>query len=256
MKLKTLTWNIGGGKVLEEGADPTRLASYTVDGLSDIIATLRAENPDIITLQETQRKAGYDQVKLIAEALGYAYVHDSTSDSHIDTDCQLGHAILTRHTISSHTTGFFYNPKLQIAWEDGSTATSFDKGYSTCQLLIYDTPVTVTTLHLIPFRRFDLALDTELAKTILKNVEDTVRVTDKFWLIQGDFNIDSPTVQHYLPGIFDSATTEVELTAPTTPKNHSYDHIIARRGTILSHRIISDVRTDHYPVVAEIEITT
>jgi hypothetical protein len=28
MELKTLTWNIGGGKLLRDGADPLRIASY------------------------------------------------------------------------------------------------------------------------------------------------------------------------------------------------------------------------------------
>jgi hypothetical protein len=45
MILKTMQWNIGGGKLLLEGADPTLLKSYTQDGLDEIIEVIRAQDP-------------------------------------------------------------------------------------------------------------------------------------------------------------------------------------------------------------------
>ena len=127
MELKTLTWNIGGGKLLKDGADPLRIASYAEDGLDAIAGLLKSEEPDVITLQETQRKEGYDQVELIAGSLGYEHhFHDSTSESHIDTDCRLGHCVISRYPISQHRIGLFENPNTQVTWEDGSTATTHD----------------------------------------------------------------------------------------------------------------------------------
>ena len=32
MELKALTWNIGGGKLLQDGANPLRIASYAEKG--------------------------------------------------------------------------------------------------------------------------------------------------------------------------------------------------------------------------------
>jgi endonuclease/exonuclease/phosphatase family metal-dependent hydrolase len=253
MRIKTLTWNIGGGKLLDEGSDPTRLASYSKDGLHEIIELLKVENPDVITLQETQKNDTNDQVQTIADALGYSYIHDSTSQSHIDTDSQLGHAILTRYEITDHTRGFFTNPEVEIEWEDGSTATSFDKGYSTCTLDVKGRPLTVTTLHLIPFKRFEIDIPSEQSKTILQDVEAKITGDHSPWLIQGDFNIDSNLLKEYLPRLFDVHTQEILLQEPTTPKDRKYDHIICRSGNILEHRVISNVLTDHYPVVAEIE---
>jgi hypothetical protein len=40
MELKTLTWNIGGGKLLQDGADPLRIASCAENSL-DAIAIYR-----------------------------------------------------------------------------------------------------------------------------------------------------------------------------------------------------------------------
>jgi exonuclease III len=59
MELKTLTWNIGGGKLLQDGADPPCIASYSENGLDAIAGLLESEEPDVIALQETQRKEGH-----------------------------------------------------------------------------------------------------------------------------------------------------------------------------------------------------
>jgi exonuclease III len=127
MELKTLTWNIGGGKLLQDGADQLRTASYAENGLDAIAGLLKSEEPDVIALQETQRKEGYDQVELIASSLGYEhYFHDSTSKSHIDTDCRLGHCVISKYPISQHRFGLFENPNARVTWEDGSTATTHD----------------------------------------------------------------------------------------------------------------------------------
>jgi hypothetical protein len=131
MELKTFTWNIGGGKLLQDGADPLRIASHTENGLDAIAGLLESEGPDVIALQETQRKEGYDQAELIASSLGYEhYFHDSTSESHIDTDCRLGHCVISKYPISQHRFWLFENPNAQVTREDGSTATTHDKGFS------------------------------------------------------------------------------------------------------------------------------
>lgn len=76
-ELKTIQWNIGGAKLCREGANPEKLASYTVDGLDTIIELMRSHNPDIITLQETHAHGKYCQPQIIAEALGFkGWVND------------------------------------------------------------------------------------------------------------------------------------------------------------------------------------
>lgn len=255
MKIKTVTWNIGGAKLVQEDADHTLLASYSVEGIDQIIDWLRNENPDIITLQETQKNDNNDQVATIAQKLGYKYFyHDSTSKSHIDTDHNLGHAIISRYPLSDHTTGFFDNPNFEVVWEDGSIARSFDKGYSTCRAAIDGTNISFTTLHLVPFRRFNVEMGTEAASKILNNVEELLSAPTDKWIIQGDFNIDSGNLVDYLPKLFEQGFSEVNITEPTTPKGHKYDHILYRHVDLLNVRIDAKVLTDHFPVVAEFEI--
>ena len=255
MKIKTVTWNVGGAKLLQEDADHTLLASYSVEGIDKIVDWLRKESPDIITLQETQKNDENDQVATIAQKMGYEYFyHDSTSESHIDKGYSLGHAIISRYPLSDHETGFFNNPNVEVEWEDGSIAKSFDKGFSTCRASIGDVGLSLTTLHLIPFRRFNIEMDSELASTILDNIQESLSARTEKWIIQGDFNIDSNSLASYLPKLFSQGFSEVDISEPTTPKGHKYDHILYRHVNLLNYRIDPDVLTDHFPVIVELEI--
>ena len=255
MELKTLTWNIGGGKLLQDGADPLRVVSYAENGLDAIAGLLESEKPDVIALQETQQKEGYDQVALIAGCLGYEhYFHDSTSDSHIDTDCRIGHCVISRYPISQHRFGLFENPNAQVTAEDGSTATTHDKGFSSCTVSVGGTQIEVTTLHLIPFRMFKIELESRTAQGILQDVAGKLVPAREKALIQGDFNIDRPGVQPYLRQLLvREGLAEVAIDEPTTPGGRRLDHILYRELALKSKRIGAGVRTDHYPVIATFE---
>ena len=254
MKLKTITWNIGGGKLLVKGSDYSRLDSYSIDGLDDIIKWLKQENADLITLQETQKNKNIDQVQKIATELGFNYIHDSMSDSHIDEGFQLGNAILSHYQIKNHKTGFFYNPKVITKWEDGSIATSFDKGFSTCEIEVGIRKVKIISTHLIPFRRFKINLESDIAKKILEDVQTKINNFSEITILQGDFNIDNQSIEKYLPKLFENGLEEVIQNEPTTPKGRKYDHILYRGMTLRGTRVNSTARTDHFPVIAEFEI--
>jgi len=254
MRIKTVTWNIGGGKLLQPGTNPTLLSSYSNEGIDEIVSWLKRESPDVITLQETQKKDKNDQAEYITKQLGYGYYfHDSTSDSHIDEGHKLGHAIISRYPLASHKTGFFINPKVKVEWEDGSIATSFDKGYTNCAMTIEGSVVLITTLHLIPFRRFDIAIDSDLAASIMRNVCNELDISFERGIIQGDFNIDSKTLRSYMPRLFKSGMNEIPLSSPTTPKGRKYDHVLFKGLKLVKSRVDSSVLTDHFPVVCEFD---
>lgn len=256
MILKTLTWNIGGGKLLQEGADPSLMASYTVDGLASVIDVIKHANPDIIALQETQKSTEIDQIKTIAEALGFSYyVHDTTSTSHLDVGSELGHGIISRFPITLHETGFFYNPNLNVTWEDGSIATTFDKGFTNCLIDLGNIQIQASTLHLTPFKRFNIALDSEIGKRMLADVEDKVATSSQLYLLQGDFNINSKSLQDHLPRMFEDGVYEVITNEPTTPKDNTYDHVLFKGMQNTSYSVNTNVLTDHYPIAATFEIS-
>ena len=72
--------------------------------------------------------------------------------------------MISKYPISQHRFGLFENPNAQVTWEDGSTATTHDKGFSSCAVSIGDTQIEVITLHLIPFRMFKIELESRTAE--------------------------------------------------------------------------------------------
>ncbi len=254
MEIKTVQWNIGGGKLLHESSDPALISSYNVDGLETIIHFLRSWRPDIITLQETHQSDVSSQPKVIAEALGYeGWINDVTSNSHIEDRQKLGHGIVSRFPILNHSFELFTNPHFKTIWEDGTTATSFDKGITGCVVRLDDgTKMYVQTLHLVPFRRFNIDPSSEKARPILWETEVKIGQSNiSRRLVQGDFNLDSPSLKPFLPSLFEQGLDEVVQEASTTPKDRRLDHVLFAGMKLVESVVVSDVLTDHYPIVTK-----
>jgi len=248
MKIKTITWNIGGGKHLNDGDDPLLMASYSIDAVAEIAKWLKSENPDIITIQEAQGDDNTNQVEELAKLIGYDfYFFDATSSSHIDEGKRLGNGVISKYPIENHRTGLFLNPNIETTLQ-GRHAVSHDKGYGTCIINIADQKISVTTLHLLPFRAFGIELDSEMGKTILNSVETCIMPSRLTALIQGDFNIDSEQLASILPTLLTGNMDEILLNEPTTPAGRRYDHVLYKGLMLENMKVDANVKTDHYPV--------
>lgn len=254
MELKTVQWNIGGGKLLDADANPT-LSSYTIDGLEAIVEFLKQQQPDIVTLQETHTSDGYSQAGLIAEALGYAnWLNDEYAASHIETGKRLGQAIISRFPIENHDFDWFNNPGITVIQEDGTTVGPHDKGRSRCILRLDSRKtITVQTCHSVPLRRFAVDVESEQATSVFNDMSLHL-LTDEVGLIQGDFNVDTQSLRKIFPALFNAGFDEVLQSEPTTPKQRRYDHVLFKDLCLLGSSTLSDVRTDHYPVVTTFEL--
>ena len=132
---------------------------------------------------------------------------------------------------------------------------SQDKGYGTCTIVIADQNISVTTLHLLPFRAFGVELDSEIGKTILSSIETAIMPSEQTALIQGDFNIDSEQLAPILPALLTDNMDEVLLNEPTTPVGRRYDHVFYKSLILENMKVDSSVKTDHYPVTCEFSVT-
>ncbi len=257
MNLRTITWNIGGGKLLKQGEDPGLMSSYSLDGIDVIAGQIAATNPDIVAIQEAHGNDSDNQIAQIAKELGYEhFFYDAITDSHIDPTYKLGNGLISRFPISNLHTGRFLNPELNFELE-GRKAFTHDKGYGSCAIRIGDIAIYATSLHLIPFRSVGLDFDSDPAKEILASVSAELKdeQANEYRLIQGDFNINSDTVRDYLKELFDTdKLDEVALNQPTTPKERMYDHVLYRGLRLGSFSVDSDVLTDHFPVICDFEI--
>lgn len=255
MKLRTLTWNIGGGKLLEPGKDPRVMSSYTKEGLTSIVAKLKDIDADIIMLQEVQSFADTNQIATIAKRMGLQYFfYDPTSKSHIDDGQSLGNGIISKYPISEHKTGLFYNPKVTFSF-DGDAVQSHDKGYGHCLIDFNGYKIRAITLHLLPFQKVGIDIYSKAAKKIFKSVAAGLTFNDEHILLQGDFNIDASTIgRHFNTLVGDNELLELPLKHPTTPRGHTLDHVLYKGMTVDDVIIDSSVKTDHYPVICTFQI--
>lgn len=253
MRLKTLQWNIGGGKIKD--TNNPEFKKYTTEGLEYIINEISKYNPDIITLQETHQSGDYNQAKIIAEKLGYPYfINDVYDKSHKEDGQSLGQAIISRFPVENHSFNFFENPNLEVITSDGEKWTSHNKGVSKV-LIQMDANINleVATLHLVPFRIFKVDILSDAFKKLRDNIQNLISPANDKYLLQGDFNFDNES----LTGLIDLHSlnvNEVPQTKSTTPTNRKNDHIVYKNLEHVSSEIIDTVLTYHYPIISNFEI--
>lgn len=254
MIIKTLQWNIGGGKIRNPNSPAE--GPYDIDGIAYIVDLLKTHNPDIITLQETHADNRIVQSKSIAENIGLSYlINDIYDKSHIEDGQGLGQAIISRFPIGKHNFKFFFNPHFEIAGPDGGKWISHDKGVSKCFLqLSEEIQVEVATLHLIPFRKFEVDPLEEEFSYLRDNISELCSPSSNNFLLQGDFNFDDSSLKTFLPSVFKQDVSEVLLEDPTTPKGRKYDHVVYRGLKHISSEVVSDVLTDHFPIISKFEL--
>lgn len=253
MRLKTLQWNIGGGRICCSGGDPLDSDSYTEDGIDSIKELIEREDPHVITLQETHEAGSYCQPEIIAEKLGYKFwLNHKTERSFIDASMHIGQAVISRYPIISSNFLPFTNPKFDVL-KDGELIRSKNGGLTTC---IVEFPsghrVQIRTFHMVPFHFFNVELNAKPALDTLGKVERWLLSSAKSpATIQADFNIDCSTIREYFPKLFVTGYDEIVQTDPTTPRGKCLDHFIYKGLIMESTRVIKQCLTDHFPIVAE-----
>lgn len=256
MILKTLQWNIGGGKARKAGDDPNDALAYSNEALDSDIEIIRRYNPDIITLQESHSDDKGNQAQTMAENLGLKFFANNVYDkSHIEEGKGLSQAIISRFPIKENSFTFFYNPKLETTGPKGEHWVSHDKGVTDCIVdLGGGITLNVKTSHSFPYRRFHVEpFDERLLPLRNDMAEKLMPKTDRY-IYQGDLNYNEFSVAELLPKLMTNGVQEVILTEPTTPKGRKYDHVLYRGIKHIKSIVISNVLTDHFPIYSEFEI--
>lgn len=253
MIIKSIEWNIGGGKIRDKDDDPVLEDSYKIDGFEYMVNLIKKYSPDVITLIETHANDKTIQAKEIASKLGYEYwVNDIYDHSHLEKGMGLGQAIISKFPINSHNFTFFYNPKFRIIRPNGEEWISHNKGLTSCNVKIGEKELQVMTLHLIPFRKFEIPLDNPEVVKVKDSISDLINIKSKYLLLQGDFNVDDKSLKNFLPKVMLHAD-EVLLDLPTTPKGRRYDHVIYKGIKFIKSEVVETL-TDHYLVYSEFEL--
>lgn len=255
MRVETAQWNIGGAKVRNEEDDPKNTSFYYHNGLYYILDVLSNYHPDIVTLQETHAYNDFIQARVLATALGFNFINDELSKSHLEENQKLCLTVMTAFPLVSHEFKLFSNPNLTIETIDNKRLLTHDKGISGCIVQLEDNRfLKIQNLHLFPFGIFGIDFAGEIAQKIRRDVLNAIDTTADLFLLQGDFNVDSPSLESFLPELFLNQTQEVKSSQPTTPKGRYHDHIVYRGIKHVKSEVITNVLTDHYLVLSEFDI--
>ncbi|OGG10598.1 hypothetical protein A3A59_00090 [Candidatus Gottesmanbacteria bacterium RIFCSPLOWO2_01_FULL_42_10] len=251
-----MQWNIGGAKIRKYFNDPTDTYLYVYEGFDYVQNILASSHSDIISLQEVHTSTKNNQAQDLAKYLQFPFwVSDTYSRSHIKSNQYLSTAILSKFPLSHHVFDLFYNPKYKDIGPKGEEWTSHDKGISRAiATLQKGKKLEIQTLHLTPFHRFHIDPLGEEAKKVRLDVEAKIKNDCPKLLLQGDFNIDTPSLRPFLPKLFADKMKQVILKTPTTPKGKWYDHILYKGFHHLQSYVITDVLTDHFPIYSEFEV--
>lgn len=257
MLIKTIQWNIGGGKIRKSGDDPMDPLVYCNDNLDVIIETLKKYDPDIVTIQECHTNSAKCQAEIIAKALDLKYfVNDVYDKSHLEDGQGLSQCTLSRFPIENHAFTFFVNPKFEAVGLNGDHWISHDKGVTSCNVKLGEKlNLQIKNSHSIPCRRFNVDPLSEDLVLLRNDMAEKLKPQSNLYLYQGDLNFDNSSIKAFLPGLLTNETQEVILGAPTTPKGRKYDHILFRHLNHIKSEVISDQLTDHFPVYSEFNLT-
>ena len=256
MQITTVQWNIGGGKILKLGSDPTLMSSYTDDGINYIVDHLKTIQPDIITLQEIHINDEFNQVEHIANQLNMSYwISDTLSTSHLEEGQKLGQAIISKYPITDKVFQLYINPEKQTVSEDGKTTWySHDKGLTRCYIELSEIRLLTTTTHLTPFRLFSIDTESEEGRRILNDVESKLTDDSEYQLVQGDFNLNFTHLASVFPNLINDMLKEVPQKEGTTPKDSRYDHVLYRGVRLIESNVDTEALTDHYPLITKFEL--
>jgi endonuclease/exonuclease/phosphatase (EEP) superfamily protein YafD len=246
-EIKAVQWNIGGAKILQDGADPASPEAYTEDGLDHIIDVIKQESPDLVTLQEAHQRLPFE----IAHDLGYeGWVNHPVSPSHIDKREMLALGCVSKGYIYHDSLSPLTTPPWSMQIAEGVYVSPHKKAIANYLVGIDggDT-LAVQNLHLFPFRKLGVDSSSAKAEPVLREVEEKVGTWESPRLLQGDFNLNYESLRPLLPGLFEAGFEEVEQHEITTPRNSRPDHVLYSGMTVVRSTVIKDVLTDHYPIV-------
>ncbi len=252
--IKSLQWNVGGFRIRDHKADPTSPDSYTKEDIDYFIDKITYFNADLITLQETHTNKTKNLVKVIAEKSGYKYYfNDVYDDSHLDSSFKLGQAIISKYPLDNHQFMYFHNPKYEAVW-NGNKVISHNKGLSRCSVKINSINLSISTLHAVPFRPFDVNPLSDKAKDVRIDMQRKILSSlSEHSLIQGDFNINEKSLVEFLDNSLHGLNEAIQ-DRPTTPKGKYYDHIIYKGLDLVESTSDEKVLTDHFPVISTFEV--
>lgn len=261
MKIVAAQWNVQGCEVLKEGVDPKLGSSYEGDNPQYFADILKEYKPDIVTLQEIHSNEARDQATEIAEVLGLEHVRTDAYEkpSFMDKSYGLGQSIISRFAFndSSYDRIGYERFEFPSPHNPREVWKSRQNGITRVVVEVNGQKLTIATTHLIPFGWLNLdpwAREGPAAQ-VRSNLQGAIGNFSTPWLMQGDMNVHTDRFSRFLGKVADRKNfDEVEQTTATNPYGRMLDHVVVNGPKIVSNKVDTTVRADHYLLVTELEI--
>ncbi len=239
---------------------PLRVMTYNIqygnEGLDSVIATIRAQNPDIVGLQEVdvhwmERSRFVDQAALLAKGLGmefrFAHIYRIPNADASKPPREFGVGVLSKYPIVSFTNHEIMRHSTQVP----NAAPSPLPGFLEASIDVKGRRVRVFNVHL-DFRR-DPAVRTRQVADMISVMGDMNTPT----LVLGDMNAppNAPEVQPLFQLIRDTwqYSQGPGLTGPARNPRGKIDYVLASNHFSVKKTWVPQVySSDHFPVVADL----
>ncbi|HPT78863.1 MAG TPA: endonuclease/exonuclease/phosphatase family protein [Candidatus Atribacteria bacterium] len=211
--------------------------------LDDIIEEIRGSGADVIGLQEVERfmpRSGYkDQIKLIAEALGYFYYYGGNLNI---LGARYGNAVLSKYPIMASDNLKLPKNKLE------------PRGLIEAEIDVDGIEIKVFVTH--------LGLDAKERMKQIRFINDRIAQNSKRTIFMGDFNnrLDSPEMEHLSPDLADAAvfmSRDDQSTYSLYQETPSFrlDRIyVSQDLSIVDYTILPSQVSDHARVIVTVDL--
>lgn len=239
MSIKIMTYNIQSGNNLEKDRDVRHAA-----------ATIQAENPDILALNEVQHETelcadGRCQAEKLAQMLGYPYFRFGRAIDFMGG--QYGNAVLSRFPILESQV--FPVPSISPEEAEGCTWVE-DRCHLRCVVNVEGKEIVVLTAH--------YGLNPPELRNAVAETARLVQDETHPLIFMGDLNAhpDNPQLKPLFDRLSDTADagTGSLLTFPSDSPEEKIDYIFQRGFETETAYVPVSTNSDHRPFVAVLKI--
>ena len=250
MNIRVATWNIAAARKLQSAQ---RFDYSPGEELKYFAEQLRAVNPDVICLQESQTNDHDSLSKRLAESLNMPYVSEIIEcPSHIDREYNLSMAVLSRQPFQSEATTLLPKPQFELKFtHNGKVVPPYDRFVQTVSF----EQLTVANMHTEPLVAFGRSYDDGAGKDFAHEIDLVLRDQLKAPLVfAADFNVHE--TKDAFPLISDTLQLRNALPdEPTKPGADIHpDHILYSPPLKPIDAGIIQTQSDHFLCWAEFSV--
>lgn len=240
--------------------NPLRVMTYNIqygnEGLDSVIAVIRAEQPDIVGLQEVDvhwsaRSNFVDQAALLAKGTGmdyrFARIYQIPSDDSTKPPREFGVALLSRYPI----VGFTNHIITRLSTQEANPTPMPLPGFLEATLDVNHVTLRVFDVHL------DYRRDPQVRAKQVADMLGYIGVSTVPTILFGDLNArpDAPELQPLLQKLHDTwpYSTGPGLTDPAKNPSAKIDFVLTSNAFRVKKAWVPEVyASDHRPVVVDL----